>query len=999
MPRRDDYDDEYDRPRSRRRPPPIRRRGLTSIHWFIIGLCFVGLLVVPLALVVGYLLRTNREVPITPEIAPAIAGVAELPRMAEVELPAGVSVQLPAVLPLPVEIPADPFEERKKIFLTEYPRVANRGPAWNIEADRLDLAKPYAQLAPDAEFSPSELAGKGTDGTIFPTSPSPFFATHKGKEIFDLRTGNQVATIPKFDPGFPMVDDVRLSPDGKAVAVWKLDHYLVYSTAGGEPKKFPTKFREWFDFGRDSETLVAQISDGGRHVIKINTRTGEETFLLRDQPGQMMEPTYAFSPNRKILSVVKGNNITFLGIATGNLLGSRVGPTLSFNKQPACTKMAFSADGSRWVGVFGSLKFTSVILDVATGALVSQFPLPAEVGFLVSAKHGLQMTPDGRGVLIQGQFLFDANSGALVRNLGVERKFSKTLHNTHAVITADWTIATRREERGKYDLLTAAFDRERFSEELAALGNVADELPNRAFDRTNIKLVTAPAKPDWRVPPRMSMARWERTLIPEGGPVHSFAINGPAKLAAILRSSAAGEDVGSRELKIEILRNSVGNQAPFIATKLRRPPDTIGYQPQFDCSGKFAALIDPGNTNRVIVCPLDGTPSFAFQPGDDWPVEWLGFADEQTLLSVVGNGRLTAWNIPQARAIWEIKTASKSAALSRDRRLVATYSGTRFEIMNALTGDSVGAIGVSDLPTVGFRQGTASAAFRADGKALVAAFPSGASRAIGEWDLETGKPLREPSALSQQAGGRVHAHGRRYCLVGNELFDFEKSVSLCHFVLTPEAQPAIAGLATDERLWLISPGSNRVKAVTLPNGEASNIAKALDAGTLLPVLPRGEAVSLDIRVVDCTTGRPQDVQQSLTNRLTEILKARGHAVNPGARYQVMLTAKESATGEQLELKKIREFFDSPGGTVSLRKIDLHLQVTGPQVSHQAQSSVKNKIQIGRKFPPGADVDLTLKHELWANAGDWAAVAVDVRNLYRTAEGLPVSLPLLVQSLE
>jgi len=997
MPRRDDYD----RPRrpSRPRPPRKSNQGV----WFLIGLIAVPLILGGCGLGIWFGLEVLFPKKPAPPVAQIDVDAFDGPQPApaiEVELPAGAVVKLPDSIPERAPIGEDPFQERKQIFMTEWPRMKNRGPAWNINPDRLDLTKPFAAFGADVDIEPSKLPEGRYQGYVFPTSPSPFvailaeFAKKPAAKIYDLRNGGVVGQIDgNLDLALP--NDVRLSPDGKTLLVGKVDEFLVYSTDGAE-KKLPAKFRSWFDFGADGGSVLMLGSDRGRsELIRINVKNGAGAVIYQAPFGSLAQGPLALSPNRKIVSLAAGEEIVFLDSSSGDVLGKRSGPALSFNKMPTCTAMAFSADGTRWVGTFGGTKSSAIVLDVATGAVVGEFPTPSEIAILVPG-HALQMTPDGSGILISGQYLVDANSGAIVCDFGVERKFAKTRQGAGAILTANWNLVRREEQGADRGLDISTFDTDRYREELALHAAPNAKLLQKPVILAGKRVIAPDRMASFRPVAIAGIGRFDPPVLPAGGPIHAFAINSSSKFAAVLRATKDGEDAASRELVIDIVALEKKEPEKRLSVGLHRPADSRDFQPVFDIGIKYSAYVDPTQPAAVVVAPVQGKP-FAFQLPGDAAIEWIAFSHDDTLLTVHGDGRLTAWSLPDAQAKWEMKTAAKSAAISGDRRVVAAFSGTRFDLLNASTGESLSAIGASEVATSGFRRGTASASFSSDGKSLVAAFPVGASRAIARFDLKTGKPIGDAIALPQRATGNIKAIGNRYALIGDaEVYDFQHKLSLCR-LLGIEERPVVAMNSPDDRLWMIA--WNSAKAMAMPPSAIAEIAKDLDDGRLKAILPKGEAVAIDVQINRSTVPGSDRPKESLEYRVGELLKSRGYTIDPNAKYKITLIATESDTGEKVELRKIRDIFETPGGTASLFQVEIRLEINGPGITHTGSHKAKNRIQVGRKFGPGIDVELTLKREVWAEAGDWAAGAVDIQHLYRDNKGRPISLPVPVRKFD
>src|SRR5262249_9216836 len=135
-------------------------------------------------------------------------------------------------------------------------------------------------------------------------------------------------------------------------------------------------------------------------------------------------------------------------------------------------------------------------------------------------------------------------------------------------------------------------------------------------------------------------------------------------------------------------------------------------------------------------------------------------------------GKLALWTIPDCKAVWSA-TVRDAVALSPGRKLLAAHNGATFEVLDAASGERLGALGGDPV------QNLLASAFRGAGQELAAVVRTNEPGSVlARWDLKTGKEAAAfpvwagPTDLSLCGKGFVVYHDWRmpYCtLIDTEL--------------------------------------------------------------------------------------------------------------------------------------------------------------------------------------------------------------------------------------
>src|SRR5205814_259794 len=122
-------------------------------------------------------------------------------------------------------------------------------------------------------------------------------------------------------------------------------------------------------------------------------------------------------------------------------------------------------------------------------------------------------------------------------------------------------------------------------------------------------------------------------------------------------------------------------------------------------------------------------------PYPDYPLVWVGWSANGRLLTA-GRGKLTAWEVPAGRAVFEVEGQYAGPVhLEPGRRwlVAATFPGP----IDVLAADTGACLGRCSADNYGYR--CAQLALSPDGTRLVRAL-SAVSANLAVWDLTTGRP-------------------------------------------------------------------------------------------------------------------------------------------------------------------------------------------------------------------------------------------------------------------
>ena len=620
--------------------------------------------------------------------------------------------------------------------------------------------RPDPPAAPPAELvkewsAPGQMAiFAALDGPFVAVAPAP--DARKGADdrpatVYDLRTGKPAGTYrTRFAPlVFPTA--ARLGPDGQ----WAVTFAAL--AAGEKPpaagavvhayrangKADPVALRlpgptPWLDFVAP-DRVAAFTFDPGPVVAVYALPSGERVATIpltagvhrHDDPPAATEPLRytlesrggAVSPGGRYVAVGGKDGVVVVDLAAGRQAAELpVGPVREWGCHLG---LAFSPDGAELHAVVNQYPVRLTGWSLATGRPVYDATAPGSfVGGSLFGEWGPPLPGPDPGTLLvrgrQGGAVVDADTGRVLFNLpfvpagwaGPDRLLGSRPNNQAAderfVFVAPFDRAEYRKETGR-----------------ARPAAVAGRPPAQPGDRTGL----VPTRP---VPP----------AAPTPLPATADAGSAPPAAVAYRLQDRQATDRGDLlpprfvvEWRPPDPRTGRPADRPVElwpwATRHDRAdkPPALPADPVAAADGGLVALRDPADPTRVDVWDRDGARVGGFVPyGRNTPVGWVGWAGGRLLTA--GGGRLTAWDVPDGTAAWEVEGGYEPAAGVAGGAWVVAAAGESADVLDADTG-----VCVARLPAPG-GGGYVAAAAAPDGTALAAARPGGR---VDVWDLGTGK--------------------------------------------------------------------------------------------------------------------------------------------------------------------------------------------------------------------------------------------------------------------
>lgn len=336
----------------------------------------------------------------------------------------------------------------------------------------------------------------------------------------------------------------------------------------------------------------------------------------------------------------------------------------------------------------------------------------------------------------------------------------------------------------------------------------------------------------------------------------------------------------------------------------RTPPAAL------TADGNRLAVCDPADLSRVDMWAADGKRLLGFHPaGAGRAVAWLGWSPAGRLLTVA-DGRLTAWEIPGARAVFEVSGGyTGPAALAPGRAWLAVASGDHIDLLDSATGACLGRCRAG-----GVTEAVRDLALSGDGKRLAVVFPGPGDKAnkftAQLWDLTTGKAqLLHFGSDPYATVGWVGPEHLATFASGNVLYDVSvrQMVAWYHF---PPAEPRWNGpmvvRSPDGRLWVRRMNNRPGRPTDNRPGRSKRAGRVAGVWWALPEADL--LVGLGAGPREYVAGRPFPVRveadlgsaersQGFARQVAEMLRKDGFAIGPKGwclrvTHQVVNTSKE-----------------------------------------------------------------------------------------------------------
>jgi hypothetical protein len=398
--------------------------------------------------------------------------------------------------------------------------------------------------------------------------------------------------------------------------------------------------------------------------------------------------------------------------------------------------------------------------------------------------------------------------------------------------------------------------------------------------------------------------------------------------------------------------------------KATEPPGSNPLPPSLSGDGRRLVLRDPAHVTwgRVDVWEADAGRVLGLLPYGGPMVEWHGWAADGRLLTV-GDGKLTAWDVPAGRAVFEVagKYAGR-AALSPGRAWVVVPAVGHLDVLDTATGACLGRLDNGGVPPRAWSR----LAVSPDGRRLVALkWAPQQPRAVHTWDLDSGK-ARESIPMPPGGGWLLHWYGERHVLAGGDLVDLELHTAVATYTL-PGSLAELAEGPVDGRLWCVSvpkpaapaqplmsvappedgPARGALVACLAPDPAVVEVLPAAPPADPAVVFHPGMEVALD---VDC--GDPGRTARA-TAAMTDILRRDRFKVGPGSGWKIVVK------GEQYDIRLPLAPGEDASAVPAVRgRVTLHAPdgtVVGGEEHRSDIARLRSKYErrASRDDPPGS----------------------------------------------
>lgn len=711
---------------------------------------------------------------------------------------------------------------------------------WDLKPDP-PAEKPWAVKA-DLATPVEEM-----EDIAFADANGPFALTGIGKtttrQVIDLRTGVTQSKIV-VEQTKPATDREYLSPDG---LVWAFGKSLakevkLYSAANGKwlPAVKTDATIMNVGFAPDGRLVVVTSAGKTRTVRLFNTTTGKEDVNWEiDGTGYYLPGNatrlFAVSPGGKYLISSGAKAITVYGTSDGKKLAELELPAVERGGLQPMVGVAFSADGNELAVVVGkTVKGTGTlkVWKLVDGTSAEHtFNRPANLpGHFAPA-----LAP-----ILSGGWLID---GTQVWADGQVRAVPETIGTTltRLAVTPTQLVGVVEPpllERGKKKPTIGV---------LGGTGAVSSVAKDGNFDEA----VVVP------IDERIFWDGWFAVLPPPVAPnSHKLTMpKGAAGLTVSLdgRRCFVESDWGQRANLAK--RTILSVDAQTGATKQFELPEkrvVFGDAVTGDAFLTIGAPDAGGSGERLELFTAAGKSVVAWRPHPEAKPDpnrssvLYAAALSTSRAITVGNGRVTLWQLPEAKAVWSAKmTEATGGGLSPDGKVVfVTHVGG----VRALFVESGGTVGnlTGEGGVKNWQDGYA-VSVSGDGKRLASLSGPPSSRVLRVWELSDGSLLTRQSLPFSGDAPTLRFFGSRFVLAGEQVFDLtDKRVV---WKLKP---PQIGVMATaapaDGRVWFVAgtAGQADLQASLFPEGQLARFLADYEQTGDDGVFKKGEAVKVVI---------------------------------------------------------------------------------------------------------------------------------------------------------
>lgn len=810
--------------------------------------------------------------------------------------------------------------------------VVPAGPVWTARAD-----PPKAPVRPKDDLS---IPVEGEP--VFASGHSPFVVDLVAGprvgdllviSVYDVRSGER-SRVAKANwkgqtPGQPAVEDptrplAALGPDGNTLAArlttetgtgrkrQVTNEVLVYRFGQDAPvARIPVApWVRWMEFGRDEDQLivVAAPPNSGISAAVHDLKNKDASQMGLQLSGTWVRwrdgfhpEALAISPGRNYIAVGGARSVDLIQLSDGKPAGTLTLPG-------DCVSVAFSPDGKelavhsmippprRTSKDFTQYQWTTFSLadgKQLTQEQVTGGPVPGPI-LAAGPKPGLAVHGDRKQVLVTDTRL---NAPVCSTPFPAVRCFeSDRLLGYDA---KEKRVTVRRID----------------AEQLAAGEKVLAEIfgPRPAAELADRTAVSKPGVPAaWAVP--IDAAPDAPAM------VDSHTISGGADFVMPWAGRSALSAVVPRRVETPRARYALQWHRVDLTTGKGDEPIELwpsmlppGQVPALAGSGavvadqtadgSWLALRDAADPTRIDIWDRSGKRLTGFLPfGKDTPVDVLVWANDNRLITMAA-GRVTGWEIPSRKAVFELTGYAGAYAVSPGRRWIALQTAKFIDVYETATGKPLGRLphaNSADKPWHAFavtRDATALAAVE-----LVRTGQNGIPGiwAYVTWDLKTGMKT-DADRIFAGFGNRAHhvqwVAPRQLLAGGTDVIDLDARAVTATLTL----HPPMPLPSPDGRYWGAQ-GNQPQFVANQPR--ATDFIGATNLDSMLKAVPRPAAAEIVLRdgvaveVVSNTGNASRDAV--IRSTIKRVLADEGYRTD-GPGWRIVVTGQRTAgTGASLE---------------------------------------------------------------------------------------------------
>ncbi len=758
---------------------------------------------------------------------------------------------------------------------------------------------------------------------LFPSTPSPIVAigdnssTNSVRMIWNLYTGQRLGVLVGRIP----LSNWAISSDGKYLVgrFYKpnLQEFVVISGVNGQPlqrivleeKRVLLKV----DFLANDKLLIYD-SRGGKVDIQIfDLKTGKQEKRYTRNYRHAFYKVLSPGRNYLVLPSNDGKTIDVIHLETNTLAGQLPTP-IEYSRTYYWFKgLAFSNDGAKLAGIFDGTRGSRLIAwDMSNGKVLHDYKYPKRLSDLAGQiKHReveIEWLPEDKGWLLRAHQLVDAKSGGLIYRIPRnENIFSRANRRTMIGL---YHVTELKEENRKRALIIKPLPKEEIDAKFqmfAKLDPDKGKLPELVDpDLANVKNLPKPegvvnhtVQADPSGIANQMLTSDPINLGRDLKKIADVAFSSADKAhAAIVSVSNLGQNF---KAEVDLFDLTTGQKSSsnelFMASRIS--PDAI--LTEISPKATRLALFNNKEDHRLDVWSLAENKHIAgWRPNGDSKVAWLGWVDEEHLLTQTENGKVVLWKLPECQAVYQTTAAYGVASLSPGGKYLLFPNPTEVVVYEAKTGKRCGQF---DFPNRFGQIELKSTGFSKDGKKVVFVV----NHSMAQFDVASGKMEREGPSENPNFTDVIHC--RNQLVIIDDYLRGWKGPTPCHYSLVRGERTRES---PDGRFWYTTEKGAKdegvLKSISLPEATAAQFLNDIRSKNIERVFGPGKSVRLQVSFPS------PGYQQKIENAVRSRFRAMDITVDPGAQVTLSLSATQNNTGKVLKLEKIfggRQRIDVP----------------------------------------------------------------------------------------